>query len=234
MHLLYLDESGSIADPSQQFFVLAGLSVYERQTHWVEQKLNCIASRFSIDPSQAHAVELHGSPMRGGRGEWRSFPVPDRIQAIKDALHDGVYINHPRVRLFGAVIRKATLPAEDPVAHAFEQLSHRFDLFLKRQYQRYEKPERGLIIFDKSSTEQSIQTLARDFKHSGHSWGRTNKYAEVPVFLDSRASRLIQLADLVAFSLYRNFEHCDSGFYDIIKPCFDSDGGVIHGLYVKS
>lgn len=43
MHLLYLDESGSIADPSQQFFVLAGLSVYERQTHWVEQKLNCIA-----------------------------------------------------------------------------------------------------------------------------------------------------------------------------------------------
>jgi len=24
MHLLYLDESGSVADPSQQFFVLAG------------------------------------------------------------------------------------------------------------------------------------------------------------------------------------------------------------------
>ncbi len=90
------------------------------------------------------------------------------------------------------------------------------------------------MIFDKSSTEQRIQTLARDFKHSGHSWGRTNNYDEVPVFLDSRASRLIQLADLVAFSLYRNFEHGDSSSCDIIKTCFDSDGGVAHGLRIKS
>lgn len=234
MHLLYLDESGSVADIAQTHFVLAGLSVFERQTHWVEEKLNSIAARFSVDPSQAHSIELHGSPMRGGRGEWRSFPVADRIQAIKDSLNDGVRMNHPRIRLFGAVIRKASLPAEDPINHAFEQLSNRFDLFLKRQYQKHGKPERGLIIFDKSSTEQSIQTLARDFKHLGHSWGKTNNYAEVPVFLDSRAWRLIQLADLVAFSLYRNFEHGDSSFYDVIKDCFDAEGGVVHGLYIKN
>jgi hypothetical protein len=172
--------------------------------------------------------------MRGGRSEWRAFPVADRIQAIKDSLHEGVVQNHPRVRLFEAVIKKASLPAEDPIIHAFEQLSYRFDLFLKRQYQKYGKPERGLIIFDKSSTEQSIQTLARDFKHAGHSWGTTKNYAEVPVFLDSRASRLIQLADLVAFALYRNFEHGDSAFYDVITNCFDADGGVVHGLYTKS
>jgi len=234
MHLLYLDESGSVADASQDHFVLAGLSIYERQAHWVEQKLNNIAARFSVDPTQAYSIELHGSPMRGGRGEWRAFPVANRIQAIKDSLHEGVFLNHPRVRLFGAVIREASLPGEDPIIQAFEQLSYRFDLFLKRQYQIYGNPERGLIIFDKSSTEQSIQTLARDFKHSGHSWGRTNNYAEVPVFLDSRASRLIQLADLVAFSLYRNFEHNDSSFYDVIENCFDTYGGVVHGLYTKS
>lgn len=234
MYLLYLDESGSVADASQNHFVLAGLSVYERQTHWVEQKLNRIAARFSVDPSQAHSVELHGSPIRGGRSEWRAFPVADRIQAIKDSLHEGVAQNYPRVRLFGAVIKKTSLSGEDPVLHAFEQLSFRFDLFLKRQYQKYGNPERGIIIFDKSSTEQSIQTLARDFKHSGHSLGRIMNYAEVPVFLDSRASRLIQLADLVAFALYRNFEHGDSAFYDVIKNCFDADGGVVHGLYAKS
>ena len=79
-----------------------------------------------------------------------------------------------------------------------------------------------------------LWVIRRDFKHSGHSWGRTNNYAEVPVFLDSRASRLIQLADLVAFSLYRNFEHNDSSFYDVIENCFDTYGGVVHGLYTKS
>ncbi len=172
--------------------------------------------------------------MRGGRGDWRAFPVADQIQAIKDSLHDGVFLNHPRIRLFGAVISKASLPAEDPIDHAFEQLSYRFDLFLKRQYQRHGNRERGLIIFDTSTTEQTIQTLARDFKRLGHSWGKTSNYAEVPVFLDSRASRLIQLADLVAFSLYRNFEHGDSSFYDVIKDCFDAEGGVVHGLYTKN
>ena len=38
-------------------------------------------------------------------------------------------------------------------------------------------------------------------------------YAEVPVFLDSKASRLIQLADLVAYALFRHHEHNDNRFY---------------------
>lgn len=231
MHLLYLDESGSVADSSQRYFVLAGVSVFERRTHWVEQKLNDIAARFS--PAQPSLVELHGSPMRGGRGEWRTHPLETRIAAIKDSLQAGVADFCPKgVRLFGTVVKKSSLQGGDPVVYAFEQLSNRFDLFLKRQYTKHNQPERGLIIFDKSSTEQRIQTLARDFKYSGHSWGRSKNYAEVPVFLDSRASRLIQLADLVAFALYRFYEHSDNTFYEVIKHCFDSEGGVEHGLCV--
>jgi hypothetical protein len=232
MHLLYLDESGSVADSSQRYFVLAGVSVFERRTHWVEQKLNDIAARFS--PAQPSLIELHGSPMRGGRGEWRTHPLEARIAAIKDSLQAGVADFCPKgVRLFGTVVKKSSLQGGDPVVYAFEQLSNRFDLFLKRQYTKFNQAERGLIIFDKSSTEQRIQTLARDFKYSGHSWGRSKNYAEVPVFLDSRASRLIQLADLVAFALYRFYEHSDNTFYDVIKHCFDSEGGIEHGLCVQ-
>jgi hypothetical protein len=65
MHLLYVDESGSIADPNQRFFVLAGLAVFERGTHWIEVELNKIAGRFA--PNDPHSLELHGSPMRTGR-----------------------------------------------------------------------------------------------------------------------------------------------------------------------
>ncbi len=90
------------------------------------------------------------------------------------------------------------------------------------------------MIFDKSSTEQRLQTLAREFKYSGHAWGKTRNYAEVPVFLDSRASRLIQLADLASYSVFRNFEHGDGQFFNMIDHCFDREGGVVHGLYVKS
>lgn len=131
MHLLYLDESGSVADPSQKYFVLAGVSVFERKTHWVEQQLNQVAQRFA--PHDPYSIELHGSPMRSGREGWKSHPLQDRLQAIKDALQVGV-ADQPatQVRLFGAVIKKSALAGkQDPIEHAFEQLSSRFDMLLK-------------------------------------------------------------------------------------------------------
>jgi hypothetical protein len=51
------------------------------------------------------------------------------------------------------------------------------------------------------------------------------------VFLDSRASRLVQLADLIAYGTFRHFERNDSQFFEVFKRRFDADGGVVHGLY---
>jgi len=159
MHLLYLDESGSASDPSQQFFVLAGVSVFEREGHWIEQELNNVAERFA--PLDRYSVELHGSPMRSGNGQWRRHRKEDRLQAIKDALKAGVADRMGRnVRLFGAVIKKSAAVGQDPVELAFEQLTNRFDLFLKLIYSKYNDAQRGLILLDKSSTENRIQTLA--------------------------------------------------------------------------
>ncbi|AVR66482.1 DUF3800 domain-containing protein [Pseudomonas aeruginosa] len=230
MHLLYLDESGSVADPQQRYFVLGGVSVFERQSHWIETELNKIAERFK--PAAPYDIELHGSPMRSGRDGWKQFPLADRVQAIKDSL--AVSLTSKHVRLFAAVIDKQGFAGADPVEHAFEKLSMRFDLFLRRLYAKHGDPQRGIMLFDKSSTERRIQTLAREFKHTGHSQGQTKNYAEVPVFLDSKASRLIQLADLVAFAIFRKFEHGDGQFFEVIKDNFDIDSGIQHGLYTKT
>jgi hypothetical protein len=232
MFLLYTDEAGSIADPNQAFFVLAGVAIFERTGHWIEQELNHIARRFApVDP---HALEFHGSPMRYGHEGWEQHPYADRLQAMCDALTTCVCARHPQeLRLFGAVIRKAAVAGEDVAELAFEQICSRFDHFLARLYRAKHHPERGLIIFDKSSTERRIQSLARDFKYEGHTWGRTRNYAEVPVFLDSKASRSLQLADLVAYALFRYFERGDELLYRKIEKCFDSEGGVTHGLYIR-
>jgi hypothetical protein len=231
MHLLYADESGSIGEPTERFFVLAGLAVFEREPHWLEQDLDRIAARFDSD--QPHLIELHGSPMRAGKGGWRRYSKAAREKAILDALQIGIRNRYPhKTRLFGAVLEKKNFSGQDIAQIAFEQLSSRFDQYLGRLHQTG-NTQRGLILFDKCSTEQRIQTLAREFKYAGHSFGVTRNYAEVPVFIDSEASRLIQLADLVAYAIFRKFEHNDSVFYDVIASCFDSDGGVVHGLYVR-
>ncbi len=233
MHLLYLDESGSVPDKCQEYFVLAGVSVSETRTHWVEQALNNIAKRFA--PNNPYDIELHGSPMRSGREGWKAYSHDARIIAIKDSLKEGIALQRSGcVRVFGVVIRKNALVGVDPVEYAFESLVKRFDLYLGRNNRKYrdKKQHRGLIVFDKSSTERRIQNLAIEFKYNGHAHGKTKNFAEVPVFLDSKASRLIQLADLVAFSMFRKFEHNDPQFYDIISPSFDSEGGTVHGLEV--
>jgi hypothetical protein len=59
-------------------------------------------------------------------------------------------------------------------------------------------------------------------------------HAEVSVLLDSKSSRLIQLADLVAFAVFRFYEYNDYSFYLIISKCFDAEGGVTHGLHLKA
>jgi hypothetical protein len=233
MHLLYLDESGTVSDPGQKFFILAGLSVFERSTHWLERDLDEIAKRFVRGADTSRDIELHGSPMRTGQKVWRGFPVADRLQAIKDAL-SLIQTHCPRdVRIFAVALNKENHSGQDIAEVAFTQACSRFDQFLMRLYRSKNDAQRGLIVFDKSNAENRIQTLARDFKYEGHTFGVTRNYAEVPVFLDSRASRLIQLADLIAYAMSRHFEHQDSQFYDIIKNCFDAEGGVTHGLYSR-
>lgn len=230
MHLLYLDESGNHSDA--RWFVLAGLSVPERQTHWIEQSLNTIAQQF--DHEQALSVELHGNPMHKGNGRWRKVEKQRRETAITQALHDGVFSRmHFGIRLFAAVIDREKLQSnETPIDIAFEQVASRFDHLLTRLNQRTGRTqERGLILCDKASNELSIQAVARKFKYEGHQWGRTRNYAEVPVFLDSENSRLIQLADLVAYAIYQHYAHGFSTYFDSIRTCFDSESGRVHGLY---
>jgi hypothetical protein len=228
MYLLYADESGTTHDASQKYFVLAGFCAFERQGYWIASELEKIAARFN--PGDPTAMELHGSPMRTGKGVWKRFPREDREQAIRDSLQV-LAGSHPSNCLFASIVNKAVLSPKDPVEVCFEQLASRFDRYLMRLH-KADDPQRGLIIFDKSTYETTIQALATDFRTIGYTWGIIRNFAEVPLFLDSKASRLIQLADLVAYAIFRHFEAGDSQLFDIIRSRFDSEGGIVHGLHV--
>lgn len=232
MYLMYVDESGSTTDPTQKYFVLSGIAVFERNTHWIEEKMNAIATRFCpySENSDPYFYELHGSPMRSGKSEWRGIPMNERIDAIQDCLK---LVQNNNIRIFAAVIERGYSSGQDTITECFEQISSRFDMYLSRLHYQG-NTQRGISIFDKSSTEKSIQALARTFKNSGHTYGKLRNFSEVPLFLDSKSSRLIQLADLVSYAIFRYYEHNDSSFYDIIKNNFDYHNGRMHGLYLRN
>lgn len=230
MYLLYLDDSGSVNDPNSKFLVLAGISIFERQTHWLDSHISAIAARFN--PLHPEAIELHASPMRGGKDGWQHFSPQDRVQAVVDTLNL-LSSTQSNVRVFAAVIEKSQLPLNQIIPHAFEKLADNFDSYLAAIYQRSngKNPQRGIVIFDKSTFEHSIQSLSYVFKHHGHTNGYLRNFAEVPLFIDSRASRLIQLADMVAYWIYRRYEALDDRGYKLIEPYIHGFAGGSQGLY---
>jgi len=225
MHLLYLDESGSHAEASH--FILAGVSFFERSTHWAEQKLNEVVGRLTT--GDIHELELHGAPMHGGKGAWRRIDREPRRAAFKEALRVGVGDNRD-CRVFAAVIHKRHCGERDVVELAFEEICRRFDVYLAGMHRRNDT-QRGIIILDKSSTELRIQKLARTFKYTGHAVGRTRNYAEVPLFLDSTASRLIQLADLVTYAFFQAYERGNPEYLDIFRHRIHRASPQNNGLF---
>ncbi len=227
MHLLYLDESGHSHDPSTDFFVLAGFSIFERSTHWLETAIDPIAARFN--PLNPEAIEFHGAPMRGGKEYWKAIAPAQRVQAVVDILS---LLSNPqlKLRVFASVIEKKTLPKDDVLTKSFENVAMHFDQYLANMWHTRRDPQRGLIIFDKTSYEEKLQALSSVFKHRGHSMGRLRNFAEVPLFLDSKASRLIQMADLIAYWIFRYYQSGDDRGFKLIEPYFHSNKGIRHGL----
>ena len=227
MYLLYLDGSGSVKSKEENYFILAGIAVFDRQIYWLIKELDELVESFKLsDPGQ---IELHGSPMLQGREEpWRSIDSKDRAGLVIKVL-DVLAHTYKSTRAFGVAVHKASLYGQDPVEYAFEEICNRFDLFLTRLYRQGDS-QRGLVIMDDTHYDDKLRALSRQFRSAGTRWRELKNIPEVPFFADSTASRLIQLADFVAFGMRRRYELSDGRFFDPIVSRFDRDAGVIHGL----
>jgi len=193
MHLLYVDESGNPDGAEDKYFVLGGVAVFEREVYWINEQVNTIAAKYF-----PHAeIEFHTQAIASHREEpWHSSPTEQRNQVI-DELCNTISSRH--VTLFGIALEKAT--ASDPIARAFEEICNRCDLFLRRLHARGDT-QRGLIIFDESRYENSLQTLLAKYRSLGTRYGSTVKnFADVPFFANSKATRPLQLAALVAYAV---------------------------------
>jgi hypothetical protein len=46
-------------------------------------------------------------------------------------------------------------------------------------------------------------------------------------------SRSIQIADIIAYAIFRKCEHDDNTYFSVIEDCFDKDGKMEYGLYIS-
>jgi len=208
MYLLYLDESGNENDPSNRYFVLAGLALFERQIHHLSERLERVQEEhFPNRPP----IPFHASAIRAGRGFWRGVGEEKRQEILDDVITAVTATDdHGGLRLHAAVIEKdSELYGEHAVEAATEQVCKRFDTFLTRRYREHSDPQRGLLIFSEGRFDARAKLWVRGFRLRGTQWGSINNLADIPYFAPMKESRLLQAADFVAHATWLLYERRD-------------------------
>ncbi len=231
MYLLYLDDSGSASNRNEEYVVIGGIAVPEASVHWLTGQLESLIAR--LCPAGSGAVEFHASEcLKGKTPPWNKLQRDERLRVIKSVLRV-LENSHSKMPVFACAVHKKSFPNNDPIELAFEDLTSRFDMFLNRLYHEKKERHRGIIVFDNTSYEAGLQNLAISFRNSGTKWRRLTTICEVPFFVDSKASRIIQLADHIAYAVFKMYEREDLRFFNTIQSRFDTEGGIIHGLVHK-
>lgn len=228
MYLLYLDESGNESDPNDQYFVLAGIALFERQTYFLSEAVEAIQNKHFPNHQP---IQFHTTDIRAGNKFWRKVSKETRQAVIKDLVDAIANSPDPGRLLYAAAVEKdATLWKEQAVEAATEQICKRFDRFLQLKYQEKRDPQRGLLVFAEGRFDKRAKVWVQNFRQRGTAWGAITNLADIPYFASMAESRLLQLADLVAHAVWLLYEKRNP---DLIRPLlqyFDSSDGILHGL----
>ena len=226
MHILYLDESGT---HDARYFVVAGLSVFERRTYYLARELNQLQARYF--PESLGHIPFHASALHAPEDRVPS-PFNQLTRAQRRNLLREIYqvIADSDVRIFAVAMEKASI-SESPYERGFEEIINRFDRMLARIHREREEQQRGLIVVAESSYRENLEILARRIAEEGHRWGDIHNLADIPYFAPANSTRLLQLADFVSNAVFGRYESGYARYFDQIAARFDQgQEGRLHGL----
>jgi hypothetical protein len=207
LYLLYADESGDLRDPNSSHFVVGGIAVHEDAVRPLAGRMNSRINSF-VGANLGRQLEVHGAPMRAGGGLWAQVPFRARhglarslMRLIRDWQHER---SGSQVQPFVVVLDRGFTAASTELAYG--ELLYLLDIYL-RTGRRSGNPHNGILVADRSRYQRTIEAwvqLARArARLPRQDPRRLYALAEAPFFIDSRATRLMQLADLLAYSIYR-------------------------------
>ena len=137
-------------------------------------------------------------------------------------------------RIFAECIDKAhynqTKSQYSSINHqAFEQLVSRFETYLKIATKNLGYKQFGLLIHDNNQTVERKHTeMMTRYQETGTLWTSINGIIETPLFVDSRLTSMVQIADLCSYVLRRYLERSEDKIYkEIIKRADKKEGRMV-------
>jgi len=133
----------------------------------------------------------------------------------------------PDCRLFAECTDKrafgSTIPTVPPFEEAFTQVISRFHRFLLGG----NPPMHGMLVQDHNQTvAERLTGLMRRFHSQGTPWASDiSQLIETPLFVDSRLTSLVQVADVCAYATRRYLENQETELFNLVLPKFHYSGG---------
>lgn len=237
MYLLFLDESGTHG--ASPVFVLGGIAVHENDVWSLTRRIETTLHRH-LTPLGLNAFdfELHASEMKTPTNKrppspWTQVPLAKRLSIIT-AVYRAIWSYTPQDPKFPVVLFGAVVDARRPdrEKHAYELVLNKFDDMLAEVHTATGDRQRGVVIHDERVVEQSVQAWTNQWMEAAGAVGKLYNIVVVPLFANSKTSRLLQGADFVSYALWRYYglAQADERWAKGLWPLFHSDGTHMHGL----
>jgi hypothetical protein len=114
---------------------------------------------------------------------------------------------------------------------AFEQIISRFERFLQNESGDDPYRVHGILVHDNNETVARKHTLLmREFHKKGTLWINVSNIIETPMFVDSKLTSMVQMADVCAYAVRRYVENKEMTLFDRIFQRAYRSGRVAVGV----
>ena len=255
MYFFYFDESGSRSSSlkmpehiKDHIYVVLAIGMYERQWRPFELEISNLklklANRLSKDGLGSFELsdcEVKSTWLRNPSGRAKNSPFlsalsQPELQSITDIYFD--QIAKRNTVIMASVIDKRhlfeTMTSEKLHNKAYEFLLERIEHYMRQYHPKHQ----ALIVMDDTSKQlnRSVAMQHAVFQRSGNRNMRFNHIVENPFFTRSELSNGVQLADQLAYNVYRCFrdENPRYVYFERMLPHFYTDHNkrILHGLKV--
>jgi hypothetical protein len=224
MHLLFLDESGTI-DKSQTRFILGGIVVSEHIWHSLYSDILKIKNDYGINNSEL---------------KWRNFYPKSKDNAMKhltpeqkNNLRDDIFAaitKYKSIKTFGVQLYLDNIWAQTPdLTHdeiylsAYNAIVKRFQVMLSNVSNVYGINVNGIIICDHMDKRHNSNIKIHHEKEIMANNSTYPNIIECLFLVDSHLSLGVQLADMVIGAYYRKITKGDETHFNKIKAIFEKD-----------
>ena len=240
MHLLFVDESGTppnLTKRKNNYFVIGGIVVPEGQWHKLRDALKGLKLRYGI---RGEVKWRYFSPDNDDeRNPMRRMNSTER-NAIRDEIFRKIICGERSLRAIACVCcidaayeMGSVNNRDDLYEGTYKPVSERFQYYLQDLSRDVGRQEYGIIVADHRGREDDKRFRMHHEKllHSSGEFISTYGNVVESLFLQpSHFSVGIQLADMIAGAVWRNFEKNDSTWFNLLLGTFRcSKAGVIDG-----